>query len=142
MADDRGVVKVSLQFEVDEQRRPLIKGQVSTTIDMICERCLDVAEIDVVAPVSVAVVRNEEQAGNLPADLDPLIVEEEAVELLPFIEQEILLCMPGFAYHENETCHSGQEAYSTMPEGSAEELEPEPQRPNPFSVLAGLKAGK
>ena len=142
LADHAGEIRVSLRFEVDQQRRPLVLGEISATLNMICQRCLDVAEIVIVAPVEVAVVRNEEQARNLPADLDPLIVEEEAVELVPFIEQEILLSMPSFAYHENDTCHSGQDVYSTVPEGGAEELEVEVQRPNPFSVLAGLKTDK
>ncbi len=142
LANSHGEIHVSLRFEVDDQRRPLVLGEMETTLLMTCQRCLEEAEIHVAAPVSVAVVRNDDQARNLPADLDPLLVEEESVELIPFIEQEILLNMPGFAYHENNDCHSGQSAYSTAPEGSVEELEIEVQRPNPFSVLAGLKAGK
>ena len=143
LADDQAEIQVSLRFEVDEQRRPLIRGELDAILPMVCQRCLEVAEIKVSACISMAVVRNEDQARNLPGDLDPLLVEDEAVELLPLIEQEMLLSMPGFAYHENETCHSNQVAYSTLPEGSAEELDVESvQRPNPFSVLAGLKTGK
>ena len=144
LADDQAVLQVSLRFEIDQQRRIMIRGQLDGSVAMTCQRCLDKAEIQLVACVELAVVRNEERARNLPASLDPLIVEDEAVELLPLLEQEILLNLPAFAYHENDTCHSGQEAYSTLPEGGAEELDAERdvQRPNPFSVLAGLKTGK
>ncbi|MTI14670.1 YceD family protein [Sansalvadorimonas verongulae] len=143
LADDRAEISVNLRFEVDEQRRPLVTGELEATLSMVCQRCLDVAEIQFVACVNMAVVRNDEQARNLPANLDPLFVEDEAVELLPLLEEEVILNMPAFAYHENDTCHSNQETYSTLPEGGADELDVEDvQRPNPFSVLAGLKTGK
>ena len=142
LADSEGEIRISLRFEVDDQRRPLVLGEMDTTLTMICQRCLEVAEIDIAASVNVAVVRNDDQARNLPVDLEPLLVEDETVELVPFVEQEILLNMPGFAYHENDECHSGQEAYSSAPEGGIAELEVADQRPNPFSVLAGLKTGK
>ncbi|WP_281646952.1 YceD family protein [Parendozoicomonas sp. Alg238-R29] len=144
LVDDRASLQVTLKFDVDHQRRAVVQCEMQGTLLMVCQRCLDVAEIQFAACVNMAVVRNEEQARNLPADLDPLfVVEDESVELMPLLEQEVLLGLPAFAYHENETCHSGQEAYSTLPEGGAEELDVEDvQRPNPFSVLAGLKTGE
>ncbi|MCL6268752.1 YceD family protein [Sansalvadorimonas sp. 2012CJ34-2] len=143
LADDQDNVRVVLRFSVDEQRRPLIQGELEGELGMICQRCLEVAKVQISASVNVAMVLNEDQARNLPGYLDPLLVEDEAVDLQPFLEEEILLNLPIVAYHENESCHSGQAAYSTLPSDSAEaEATVEVKRPNPFSVLADLKAGK
>ncbi len=144
LADDQVDIRVSLRFDVDEQRRPLMLGELEATLPMVCQRCLDVAEIHFATSIQMAIVRNEERARNLPGHLDPLIVEDEAVDLVPLIEEEVLLSLPTFAYHENDTCNGAQEAYSTLSEDEAEQLEiiEEARRPNPFSVLAGLKTGK
>lgn len=142
LADDKGEVKVVLRFSLNEGRRIVLEGHVEAVLSMICQRCLDVAEIPVRAELQLMGVLTDEQAKALPEGYEPLLFGEEPVELLPLLEEELLLALPLVAYHPPEDC-SAQQFYTTESEeearAAAVEAEQERKSSNPFSVLAELK---
>ncbi len=143
LADDQGEVKVSLQFHMSENHRVIVEGQVKANLKMICQRCLDLAELTVCSELNLMGVRTDEQAKALPVGYEPLFLEDEPMELLPLLEEELLLSLPLVPFHPPELCQSKQ-FYTTETEQealvSAEKAEKENKDRNPFSVLAKLKS--
>ncbi len=139
LAGDAGTVEVSLEFDRDEQRLRILKGQLDTQVEMTCERCLDVVPKTIHTEFTLGIVLTDEDAKQLPGRYEPLLVDPETLELREVIEEELILSLPMFAYHES--C-SGE--YEQQDDGSAEELDAEPasERKNPFSVLSDLKLKK
>ena len=127
-----GQIQVDLQFAVDEQRIRTITGSASGHVFMTCQRCLEPVEVAVEADFNLGVAASEEAAKQLPRSYDPLIVEGEEIELLSVVEEELILSLPFDAYHEDCSINTSF--------GEAEAVAEDNEKPNPFSVLAQLKA--
>ncbi|WP_422133348.1 YceD family protein [Endozoicomonas sp. ALD040] len=142
LVDDRGEVQVDLRFSLSENNRVVLEGHVEAELSMICQRCLDVAKLSVRADLHLMGVLTDEQAKALPEDFEPLMYGDEPVELLPILEEELILALPLVAYHPPEDC-SAQQYYTTESEEEAQaaaiEADKERRSSNPFSVLAKLK---
>ncbi len=138
IADDQGEVKVFLHFYMSEDHRVVLEGRVEVDLKMICQRCLDIADLPVCTEFKLMGVWTDEQARSLPEGFEPLMLQEEPMELIPLLEEELLLSLPIVAYHPSEVCQVEQ-SFTTDPEGT-DAAEPEEERRNPFSVLASLKS--
>lgn len=136
LADKEGSLKVDLQFENDEQRIRTIKGTAGGKVSMTCQRCLEPVEIEIEAKFNLAVAPTEEHAKSLPRYYDPLIVEGDELELPGMVEEELILSLPIVPYHDDCSVQTsfGDEAST--------DSDPVSEKPNPFSVLASLKADK
>ncbi|MGB0467851.1 MAG: YceD family protein [Pontibacterium sp.] len=130
LCNEEGELKVTLDFGVDEQRLRTIKGQAEGHVFMTCQRCLEPVEVAAEASFCLAVTLNEEQVKQLPRIYDPLLLEEEEVVLSAMIEEELILSLPQFAYHDD--C-------KVQTSFGEEEATKDTEKPNPFSVLAKLK---
>ncbi|WP_257264963.1 YceD family protein [Endozoicomonas sp. ONNA2] len=141
LADDQGEVQVFLHFYMSEDHRVVLEGYVEANLKMICQRCLDVAELPVRSDLNLMGVLTDEQARSLPEGYEPLMLREEPMALLPLLEEELLLSLPIVAYHPPEACQV-QQSFTTESdeEAKAARAEEERKRRNPFSVLASLKA--
>jgi uncharacterized protein len=125
-------VVADLKFSRDELRIRTISGKAKVSVKMQCQRCLDPVSFDVEAELNLAISYNEEKAQTLPKYYEPLIVEGDELELLPLIEQELILNLPIVSYHSD--C-SIQTSFGDANTADIEKAE----KPNPFSVLASLK---
>ena len=136
LVDDEGTVEVRIRFARDEQRLRIISGSAHGRVRMTCQRCLEPVSVEIEARLNLAVALTDEQAQNLPRCYDPLIMETDEMELLPIIEDELMLSLPLVPFHDD--C-SIQTSF-----GDAETARAQEDKPNPFSVLAQLKekAGK
>lgn len=133
LCNEAGELKVELDFGVDEQRFRTIQGSAAGHVHMTCQRCLKPVEVAAEALFNLAVTLNEDQVKRLPRIYDPLLLEEEEVELLTMIEDELILSLPQFPYHDD--C-------SVQTSFGEDETTQSTDKPNPFSVLAKLKADK
>lgn len=133
LVNEEGGLKVELDFGVDEQRFRTVTGSAEGHVYMTCQRCLEPVEVAAEAHFNLAVTLTEEQVKQLPRIYDPLLLEEEEVELRSMIEEELILSLPPFAYHDD--C-------SVQTSFGEEETAQDTDKPNPFSVLAQLKADK
>lgn len=142
LADNKGEVEVSLHFYIREDHRVILEGTVSATLHMICQRCLDIAAIPVTANLRLMGVLTDEQAKALPEDFEPMFMGDEPVELVPLLEEELLLNLPIIAYHPPEDC-AAHSSFTTETDNEAKvftkQVEDEQKSSNPFSVLAELK---
>lgn len=129
-------IAVDLQFDLDELKIRTVTGSAKGLVHMTCQRCLEPVAVDIEAAFNLAIAPNEERAKQLPRYYDPLIVEDDEVETLSIIEEELILSLPIVPYH---TDCSVQTSFGDKTD-AAKTLESE--KPNPFSVLAQLKAEK
>lgn len=138
LASDKGSIQARFTFGKDEEGRHLVHVHLEGQVEVTCQRCLEAMPETVSSDNSLALVWSDEQARHLPRHLDPLIATEEACNLWDLVEEELMLSLPQFSYHDTEDCNELLAGYREPPpdEGEAEE------KPNPFDVLAQLKPGK
>jgi len=129
-------VEVSLKFFCDEENYKIISGTVEVELDLDCQRCLSPVNVKVASEFEVAIAASDESAKNIPRHYEPVIVEEDTLDLVPLIEEELLLALPMHAYHER--C----DVQMSFGDAELDAAEVEETTPNPFQVLANLKVGK
>jgi uncharacterized protein len=132
LQDDSGEAQVEIHFGQDEQGIALLSGQCQAQVHMTCQRCMNPVEVELKHDFEVAIVASDEKAKHLPKQYEPIICEDYSLELIPVIEDELILSLPMFAYHQS--CDDNELK-------AKEELVPvETEAPsNPFSVLEQLK---
>ena len=138
LADDDGAIQVALRFAKDEESRYVVRVSIEATVTVTCQRCLEAMPEHLASENMLAVVWTDEQAAQLPRHLDPLILEEQACNLWELVEDELILALKPFSYHDTPDCRARIEAYADP----GPEEDEQAGRPNPFNVLAELKAGK
>ena len=138
LAEDSGTIAADLAFSRDEENRFVIRVSVSAEVQVVCQRCLQPMPLALAADNTLAVVWNDEQARQLPRSLEPLILgEDEDCSLWDIVEDELILGLPAFSYHDTDDCKKILAEFSAPPAeaGGGEE------KSNPFNVLAQLKPG-
>lgn len=144
LADDQGKVEVTLRFYLDECRKVIAEGYLDLRCKMICQRCLGIADIVIHANILLMAVWTDDQAKALPSAYDPLFLQEEPIELIPLLEDELLLELPLIPYHTSDCCTAGK-IYSTESEDLSDQADTESavtmDITNPFSILTALKTG-
>ena len=70
-------------------------------------------------------------------NMEPLVVGDEDCALWDMVEDELILGLPAFSYHDTEDCKETLAEFSAPPAAEGEVGE----RSNPFNVLAQLKPG-
>lgn len=127
LADDNGTVASELTFTHDAGEHHVVEGRASATLDLTCQRCLEVLPMHVEAELRVAVVADEAAAERLPGGMEPVLSADGEVSPLALVEDELILALPIVALHED--CTAPIEA---APETGTE-------RSNPFAALKELK---
>lgn len=125
-------VTANLKFSRDELRIRTIFGSVQASVAVQCQRCLEPVDVQLTAALNLAISYSEEKAQTLPKYYDPLVVEGDDLELLPLLEQELILSVPIVSYHSDCSIQT------SFGDGNTAEII-EAEKPNPFSVLASLK---
>jgi len=136
LAADEGVVEAVLTFSRDEEGRYLVQVVTDNIVTLTCQRCLQPVPVQLQTDSTLAVVWTDEQASRLPAWLEPVIVAEEECSLRELVEDELILALPHFSYHEQADCNTVLADLNAEPEAD----EPA-KKSNPFDVLAQLKPG-
>ena len=137
LAGDEGVIEAVLSCSRDEENRYLVHVALEGDVTVTCQRCLEPMRQHLSSENTLAVVWTDEQAAHLPRHLDPLILEDEPCRLWDLVEDELILALPAFSYHDTEACNDSMSGYTDpAPKEAAGE-----EKPNPFEVLAQLKPG-
>lgn len=128
-----GLAEVQLQFERDEQGVRLMRGHYRLDVTLICQRCLESVTLPLDSRCVVGFVDSDEAARQLPRYYEPVIVDDETLDLHALIEDELLLALPAVPMHPDEHCQHPS-GFQPDPDDSDKA-----EKPNPFSVLATLK---
>ncbi|MFN3580530.1 MAG: YceD family protein [Pseudomonas sp.] len=130
-----GDVQVELAFARDAQGIATLHGHYQVEVALICQRCLEQVMVALDSECDVGFVASDEAAKQLPRHYEPVIVDDEPLDLHALIEDELLLALPAVPMHPMETCQHPPGYRPDPVEPEAEKAE----KPNPFSVLSSLK---
>ncbi|ROS00065.1 uncharacterized protein EDC56_2699 [Sinobacterium caligoides] len=137
LVDNSGTVSYKLKFVFEQGRIPTVRGQVQANVQILCQRCMKAMSQDLYSDIAIGVVRNDEQAQQLPRSLDPLMVEsDESVSLLEVVEDELIISVPAANYHAEADCESSV-GFTSQDDDYIEKVPDEID--NPFKVLKSLK---
>ena len=137
LASSEGAAAFALAFGTDGEHRPVVDVSVRASLALCCQRCMQAMRLDVGVSSRLAVVAGPDEAERLPDELDPLLVDEDRLELRSLIEDELILAVPPAPMHLPEECTVTLETWNddVVPDSETSDAE----RNNPFAVLAHLK---
>ncbi len=110
-------------------------------VTLECQRCISPMSATLESQFKLGLVTTDDQAQQLPKELEPFLTDEFSANLWSMIEDELLLALPPFPLHERNECPAAEVLESFEP-GEEPEASAKPERENPFSVLADLKKKK
>lgn len=131
---------VTLSFSLDSERRRLVTGSVHASALVQCQRCMTDMAVDLESGFTLGLVTTDEQAKQLPSDLEPFLMDGFSADIWTLVEDELLLVLPPFPLHERDQCPATDTLEALEPDAAAPAEAPE--RENPFKVLEGLKTTK
>jgi len=138
----KGSVDFTLCFDVDESGAPRVGGNVSTTLRLQCQRCMEDMDYPLTLKVRLGIVPSREAATNLPDSFDPLVVSCDEITITSILEDELILALPIVVMHETESCSQSKVSRNEsedFEEDAGQENLGSSKRKNPFAVLAQLK---
>ena len=138
LVSETGSIQAELALSKDVENRSLVHVAVTADVEVTCQRCLLPMAVHLTSENTLAAVWTDEQANHLPRHLDALMTTEEACNLWELVEDELILGLPPFNYHDTEECKKILADFSPPPPSEGTESE----KPNPFNVLEQLKPGK
>lgn len=94
----------SLVCEKDEAGTLFLHLSIETAISLTCQRCMQLFEYPVVRETTMQVAETEEAARELPEDIEPILLDENRLDLVELLEDELMLAIPIVAMHEAEDC--------------------------------------
>jgi len=131
LMDQQGEVKVELQFGVDEPNTAFLSGELTATVNLQCQRCMEAVPTSIKSQFKIGLVHSEEEGERLSGEYDPLVADERDFSLLELIEDELILAIPIVTSHPKEACDA---AHFLQDSTIIKE-----KRENPFQVLEQLK---
>lgn len=133
--------QVALSFGKDNERRRIVFGQVEMAVTMQCQRCMGPMPVRLVSEFRLGLVTSDEQAQQLPKELEPFLTDDFRADIWSMVEDELLLVLPPYPLHERDECPATETLEALEPDDSAP-VPDEEKRENPFSMLADLKSKK
>lgn len=137
LANDQGIVEITLYFSVNDSKQRIIKGSISAQVEVTCQRCLEPLAIYLKDDISLVLLEKESAAVNLGPELDPWICSEFKLLLSEVVDEQLMLCMPIVNFHETKDCLEKLE-YKRV-ELSIDRSSQASLKESPFSVLKNLK---
>lgn len=136
---DAGEISIRLRFEIDVIGTPVVEGDFSTELTLICERCTEPMQLPMNVHCELAMVRHEHFIQGLDEEYEPWIVEP-GIDIDPasLIEDELMLALPIVPRHAHACLPDN--VWESQDEVSDAEQENPPA--SPFAVLADLKKHK
>lgn len=130
-------VHADLIFDRDEEGRRVVIGQIVLQAEQLCQRCLQPMQIELELSLNYGLVFHEQMGEQLPAHLDAWqVVPDEKVDVLPIIEDEIILSVSEFAMHDPGQCNIKKQFLG----GSTDDKNSKAvEKENPFSILGQIK---
>lgn len=131
-SEDRRI-SVELRFSEDDQRRVRLAGEATGTLDFRCQRCLEPFETTVSATIAGVLVADDDAAAGVPRGDEPIMAEQDALDVHALIDDEMLLALPQVARCDRPACRSEYK----VDESSKSAVEE--KKTNPFAALEALK---
>ena len=119
----------------------IVSGELEAPVDLECQRCMGPMATTLNSRFVLGLVTSDEQAQQLPRELEPFLTDEFSADLWAMVEDELLLVLPPFPLHDRNECPAREDLEALEPDGTPAEPA-KSGKENPFSVLADLKKTK
>ena len=135
LSNNDGDVAVIIHCGNDEQGLVYIEGEAQCIVQVRCERCGDDMTLNINSSFAYTPVKGDDSAQEeIPQRYDVIETDEHGeVNLRQLVEDELILALPLFPMHDEGQCDPNKLQMSWG------EIEPEPEKPNPFAILQELK---
>lgn len=135
VGEQHGDAQVWLHFTIDAQGRRGIEGHLEAELQLPCRRCLSPMAREVESDFLLGLVTSDALAADLPSTHEPVLVENEQLNLLAVVEDELILSLPQVVYHDEADCQVSRDQLSS---GAGAVGSDTPSK-SPFDVLKHLK---
>lgn len=136
---------VKMRLGYNDSRKMVVDIKVTGVLNMECQRCLDPVEINIATDSTLLVVAHDEEAKAAIKESEPLVIDDDQLDVYGLIEDEILLSLPIIPMHQSEkasiadaTNMDSMNSEAVLP--NTETATVRAQRDNPFDVLVNLKS--
>jgi uncharacterized protein len=129
LASNQGEITLKFEFKHSDFDVPMISGKIQTSLQVVCQRCLQAMETALGFDFRLLVDAADDTVSE--SGLDSVYSEDGNIDIFEVVEDEIILALPLVSMHQNDTCNEHWQAADNS-------LEPV-IRENPFSVLKDLK---
>lgn len=130
----RDKVEVELQFGVDEQGVPFLKGHLTARPVLQCQRCMEPFTYEIMSDFVLGIVNTLDEADELPKHYEPALTVEGSLALKELIEDEVILNLPIVPKHRDHDCKV--KLPFAVAQGEQEKGK------NPFHVLQHLRPNR
>ena len=135
LASDKGEIACSIKgARVEDTRVTLLELSLKGEVELICQCCLEPFPYQVEHEVIIYPVYSEERMETVPDDGDPVLVDDDGLDLKSVVEDELILSLPPVALY-GECKDMDAFEIGELPQESIEEAE----KDNPFNALKDLK---
>jgi uncharacterized protein len=134
---------VRLEFLGGMQDFPEIKGHVTGSLDIYCQRCLAALNWPVDIDFQIVVIASEADFDEVAEPFDTVVASEHGIQLTEVIEDELIGGLPLAPMHMDlASCETSIGVKFTNIDSESSESDSEAKTNRPFGDLAGLlKAG-
>lgn len=132
LSSNEGEVEVDMNFGVDEQKVPFLRGHLNTTVKLQCQRCMEPFSYAIITDFVLGIIHKEEEAARLPEGYDPVITDEGMLAIKDLVEDELIVSLPLVPMHDPKVCKIGvpyKVSFGDIPESN-----------NPFNVVSILRS--
>lgn len=123
-------VSAALDFSLDDEGRPRVRGTCKVVAPICCSRCAETVEVEVESQLDFRVVASDAEVEGLMPELDAVVSEDLRSPLTGLVEDDILLSIPARCCADEGTCVYAREAELPARDVGMSESKP----------LAGLQA--
>ena len=137
IAENDGEAAFRAAFYHDRENRAVIRLQVSAELVLICQRTLKPYTERVERRSRLGVIEDLAEQETLPADYEPVLVDQHKLALIDLVEDELLLGVPDVPRDPNvKAVELSTDGEPVLSDDSGE------PRQTPFAGLADLMKGK
>ncbi|WP_280552442.1 YceD family protein [Halomonas sp. 25-S5] len=130
-----GDARIWLDFAIDPQGRREIRGHLKAELQLPCRRCLEPMVHQVESDFRLGMITSDALAAELPSTHEPVLVENEQLNLLAVVEDELILSLPQGVYHDEAECSVSRDQLNSGEATDASASTPA----SPFDVLRQIK---
>lgn len=136
LLNTQGDVAVRIECSTDQQGLTVIQGSAACEVSVTCERCGEAINMSLDCNFAYTPVKAGDNAALelIPERYDVIDKDEHGeINLRQLVEDELILALPLFPMHDEAVCAVSAALMSFG------DIGPEPEKPNPFAILAELK---
>ena len=134
---DGNQISIHLEFLTEKSIYPKIKGSISTSLTMYCQRCLGPIEWQAETSINFLIIESMSQSKTGLSSVNTITVDSDGISIEKIVEDEILAMIPMSIMHNKVALCENNDTVSLFLAESNESNDNH-QKNKPFSELEKL----